>query len=225
MTAQDIHSSIPRRDPGRRNRITRLRRPATVISVAVAVAVAVATLAATTGRADAHGMHEGSLHDSRGSSHGQQVKIEDDCQPASFNAAVRPGTCKGDGETTFDSFITEVTKTKQAEDWHFDPSMLAAKAGRPVILENEGGETHTFTLVKVFGGGFIPILNNLSGNPIAAPECVNPGNAQVPAPPSPTNVFVDAGTNAAFRTAGLLPGKYMFQCCIHPWMRVILTVK
>ena len=88
-----------------------------------------------------------------------------------------------------------------------------------------GGETHTFTLVKVFGGGFVPPLNALSGNPTPAPECVNPGDPTIPAPPSPKNVFVEAGAAGAFQTAGLLPGRYMFQCCVHPWMRVILTVK
>ena len=165
------------------------------------------------------------LAPSSDASHGQRVKIQDDCQPTSFNAAIGPGTCSGDGETSFNSFVAELTKTKQAEDWRFDPSMLTAKAGRPVILQNEGGETHTFTLVKVFGGGFVPFLNAVSGNPAPAAECVNPGNAQVPAPPSPTNVFVEAGSAAAFQTAGLLPGKYLFQCCIHPWMRVILTVR
>ena len=162
-------------------------------------------------------------------SHGQRVKIKDDCQPASFNApppaGVGPGTCQGDGDTSFNSFIAELIKTQQAKDWNFDPSMLTARAGRPVILENEGGETHTFTLVKVFGGGFVPPLNALSGNPTPAPECVNPGNPAIPAPPSPKNVFVEAGTAGAFQTAGLLPGRYMFQCCVHPWMRIILTVR
>ena len=51
------------------------------------------------------------------------------------------------------------------------------------------------------------------------------GENLVPQPPSATNVFVDADKEGAFKTAGLKPGKYMFQCCIHPWMRVVLTVK
>jgi plastocyanin len=157
---------------------------------------------------------------------GHKIKIEDDCEPASFNAAVGPGTCIGDGETTFAAFIAEVAATRQAKDWRFDPSMLTIARGRPVILENEGGETHTFTLVKAFGGGFVPILNQLSGNPKPAAECANmmDGNL-VPKPPSAVNVFVAADHEAAFRTARLKRGKYMFQCCVHPWMRVILTVR
>ncbi|NUR05450.1 MAG: hypothetical protein HOQ22_07115 [Nocardioidaceae bacterium] len=156
---------------------------------------------------------------------GKQIKILDDCDPASFNAAVGDGTCVGDGRTTFGDFLAELQATQAAADWRFKPSMLKVHAGRPVILENRGGETHTFTLVKQFGGGFVPVLNQLSDNPVPAPECVDPGNAEVPAPPSPVNVFVSADSDEAFATAGLKPGRYMFQCCIHPWMRVILTVR
>ncbi|HET7477043.1 MAG TPA: hypothetical protein VFJ97_13605 [Dermatophilaceae bacterium] len=158
---------------------------------------------------------------------GEQVKIEDDCQPRSFNRAIGPGTCIGDGETSFSAFLNELAATQKAADWKFDPSMLTTHLGRPVILENEGGETHSFTLVKTFGGGFIEPLNQLSGNPVPAPECATtlPDGSLAPKPPSPVNVFVAADRDAAFRTAGLKPGKYMFQCCIHPWMRVVLTVR
>jgi plastocyanin len=157
---------------------------------------------------------------------GQRIEIQDDCQPASFNLAVRPGACIGDGETSFSAFIAEVTKTHRAADWKFDPSMLTIRAGRPVILKNEGGETHTFTMVKAFGGGFVPVLNQLSHNPVPAAECATGSGANLlPVAPSAVNVFVAADKKTAFKTAGLRPGKYMFQCCIHPWMRVILTVK
>ena len=157
---------------------------------------------------------------------GQRIEMQDDCQPASFNVAIGPGACIGDGETSFSAFIAEVQATQRAADWKFDPSMLTIRAGRPVILKNEGGETHTFTMVKAFGGGFIPILNQLSGNPMPAAECATgSGDNLAPVAPSAVNVFVAADKKGAFKTAGLRPGKYMFQCCIHPWMRVILTVR
>jgi len=49
---------------------------------------------------------------------------------------------------------------------------------------NRGGEEHTFTEVEEFGGGIVPVLNALSGNPEVAPEClaleaadfIQPGN-------------------------------------------------
>ena len=168
--------------------------------------------------------------DQRGEKHhGQEVEVEleDDCEPASFNAAFGAGVCLGDGETTVAEFIAELTATGQAEDWEFDPSMLTIRGGRPVILENKGGETHTFTMVEAFGGGFVKELNLLPDTAVVATECATtlPNGDLVPKPPSAVNVFVDADKEASFKTAGLTPGKYRFECCIHPWMRIVLTVK
>ena len=167
-----------------------------------------------------------------GASPGKSVRIFDDCDVSSFNAAVPappngPPTCVGDGETTFPDFIAEVQRTRQAEEWRFKPDMLKVKSGRPVIVENRGGETHTFTLVKTFGGGFIAPLNALTGNTTLAPECAkeNADGSLSPTGPGQRSLCVSAGSKTAFQTAGLLPGTYQFQCCIHPWMRIILTVK
>ena len=183
------------------------------LSIGVALAaIALSTLTVATPSSASRGGHE--------------IKILDDCEPASFNANLPPGTCVGDGETTFNSFIAELVATQQARKWKFKPNMLTVVGGRPVILENRGGETHTFTLVQEFGGGFIGALNGLSGNPVPAPECAStlPNGDLVPKPSSPVNVFVSADKKASFKTAGLSPGTYKFQCCIHPWMRVGLTV-
>jgi len=157
----------------------------------------------------------------------ERIRILDDCNPASFNAALGPGACVGDGDTTVEELFAELAATQAAADWKFKPSMLKIQEGRPVILDNRGGETHTFTMVDHFGGGFVPELNGISGNPTPASECAAtlPDGTLVPQPPSPVNVFVSAGTKEAFTTAGLMPGTYMFECCIHPWMRVVLTVK
>ena len=153
--------------------------------------------------------------------------MEDDCEPASFNAALgQPDACIGDGKTTFGDFLAELAATQKAKEWKFDPSMLTIRQGRPVLVENEGGETHTFTLVEAFGGGFVPELNAISGNPTPVGECATmTADGLAPKPPSAVNVLVAADKEASFETAGLLPGMYKFQCCIHPWMRVVLTVK
>ena len=159
---------------------------------------------------------------------GSEIEIHDDCQPASFNAAFGAGVCVGEGRTTVTAFFAELAATKAAAAWNFDPSMLTIRGGRPVILENEGGETHTFTMVKMVGGGFIAPLNIASNNPVPAPECATTladGKTLVPTPASPVNVLVAADKEVAFKTAGLKPGKYLFECCIHPWMRVVLTVR
>src|ERR1051325_9972648 len=42
------------------------------------------------------------------------VRIQDQCDPATFNATFGPGTCTGSGQTTFDHFIGEVTNAQKA---------------------------------------------------------------------------------------------------------------
>ena len=41
------------------------------------------------------------------------MRLRDDCDPATFNAAVGPGTCVGGGDTTFQAFLAEFTATGQ----------------------------------------------------------------------------------------------------------------
>jgi len=50
----------------------------------------------------------------------------------------------------------------------------------------------------------------------------------MPQIPSASNIFVEAGTVEIGPTAGsnVLPvGKTRAQCCVHPWMRTVITVK
>jgi hypothetical protein len=99
------------------------------------------------------------------------VRLTDKCDPTTFNAVLGAGTCVGDGTITFSHFIREVTSAKKAGAWHFDPAAGTVDEGTVLALENRGGETHTFTKVENFGGGFVAPLNSLSGNPVSAPEC------------------------------------------------------
>jgi len=158
------------------------------------------------------------------------IRIQDKCDPVTFNAAIGPGTCVGDGTITFEHFIAEVTSAHKAGVWQFDPAAGTLDAGTVLSLENRGGETHTFTKVANFGGGFVAGLNALSGNPVPVSECATVTlGGLVPNPPSPSNIFVEAGETDPGPTAGssILPrGKTTkFQCCIHPWMRMELTTK
>jgi plastocyanin len=158
------------------------------------------------------------------------IRIQDQCNPTTFNAAVGPGTCVGDGTITFSHFIAEVTAAHKAGAWHFDPADETVDPGTVLSLENRGGETHTFTKVTNFGGGFVAPLNALSGNPVPAPECATVTfGGLIPKPPSPSNIFVEAGETETGPTAGssIMPSgtTTKFQCCIHPWMRTELTTK
>jgi hypothetical protein len=159
------------------------------------------------------------------------VRMQGPCDPASFNAAVAPGTCIGDGKITFSHFIAELTSAQKVGAWHFDPAANSGlSTGTTLSLENRAGEVHTFTKVKEFGGGFIPFLNTLSGTPVPAPECaIATLGGLVPRPESPSNIFVEAQTTEVGPTVGgaVLPSgtTTKFQCCLHPWMRTVLTTQ
>ncbi len=126
----------------------------------------------------------------------ERVRILDDCDPATFDAVLGAGACAGDGETTFQQFIAELVATQTAEEWKFDDDRFDVKPGGAILAVNRGGETHTFTRVKEFGGGFVPELNALSGNPNPAPECSLPAviPSFVPAGGSQTVTAPASGT-------------------------------
>lgn len=148
----------------------------------------------------------------------KKIRLLDDCEPISFNAVLGPGACIGNGHTTFDEFIAELAATQDAHKWRNQPSNMLLNVGRPTLIENVGGEVHTFTPVAEFGGGFINDLNGISGNPVPAPECLN----------IPALVFIPAGATEEGPTAGssdLPVGSHKFQCCIHPWMRTVIDVQ
>jgi len=160
------------------------------------------------------------------------IVARDACDPDTFNAIVGPNTCVAGqhGTTPFLLFIAELQQDHIAGAWRFNPLLdtsagtfklvtLNLTAGQQTIIQNLGGETHTFTRVKEFGGGFVPPLNALSGNPIPAPECLQSA--------SDTNITVGAGASQPGPTAGssALPEETSkWQCCIHPWMRMRIAV-
>ena len=142
------------------------------------------------------------------------VRMFDDCDPASFDAALHdPNACIGKGKTTFDRFIAELTRSQVAQKWRFDPQHIEVEKGNDVFAINKGGEVHTFTRVAKFGGGIVPILNTLSGNPTPAAECTTLEADDFVAP---------GGTYTAELSTDKLQH---FQCCIHPWMRADVRLK
>src|SRR5262249_24065124 len=161
------------------------------------------------------------------------IGIRDACDPGTFTANVGPGACRPGqhGTIKFNLFIAELQSDHIAGAWRFNPLLnttagtfqlmtVNLASGQPTLLQNTGGETHTFTRVATFGGGVVPPLNQLSGNPTPAPECLGA--------PSGANIFVPAGVTQGGPTAGsaqLPAGASNWQCCIHPWMRIVLNVE
>jgi plastocyanin len=141
------------------------------------------------------------------------VNMHDACEPDSFNAAAGPGTCVRNGGMNFDQFIAELTKQQSVGAWHFAPGVANARVGETFLASNTGGEVHTFTEVADFGGGIVPVLNQLSGTPKMAPECGALEPDDFVAPGQTYHESVDH------------TGTVKYQCCIHPWMRLVATVR
>jgi len=136
----------------------------------------------------------------------------DACDGPSFSA--QHIACARSGGVSFQQFIDEVTRKGSVGGWEFAPPKLALKLGESFAALNRGGEAHTFTEVAHFGGGIVPSLNQLSGNPVPAAECLAlaPSAFVAPGMMSMPDVADETGTE-------------LYQCCIHPWMRTVVTVK
>lgn len=141
------------------------------------------------------------------------VDMLDDCDPTTFNAALGEGTCTGDGTTTYAEFTLELETTGDVDAWYNDPATLMVEVGQAIAATNRGGEEHTFTEVEEYGGGIVDELNEPSGNPDPAPECLALAEDDHVAPGA---TYVTEEESEA--------GVEHYQCCIHPWMRTDVTV-
>jgi plastocyanin len=156
---------------------------------------------------------------------GPSVKMYDDCDPASFDAAIGAGTCVGDGRSTFLEFVTTVAATKSHPEWRFQPESREIRGGQSLDVRNRGGERHTFTEVTKFQDiGCIPPVNALLLG-------LDPNDPNVRIPLSrvcddaallEATQFVPEERRAVIPDG---PGTHLYQCMIHPWMRTTVRVK
>jgi plastocyanin len=147
-----------------------------------------------------------------------QVVALDECDPATFNAALGADFCKNvalGAFTTFDDLFAEAAAGTPDAKWDFEPDTLSIKKGTAVTVVDQGGEPHTFTEVAQFGGGFVEGLNG--GEP-TVPECAG-GFATL----AVAKTRILQGSHVEI--TGLSKGTHRFECCIHPWMRVKVDVK
>jgi hypothetical protein len=152
------------------------------------------------------------------------VRIEDDCHARSFNRAVGPDTCVGDGQTRFAEAIAQLRDDGAAGKWHFSPQRFTATRGDSLRVRSFGGEFHTFTRVARFGGGCVPFLNQILGlRPVT--ECADlirlPDGSRIP------RGFVETAVPPGGRLVmrDLRVGRHRFQCLVHPWMHSTLNVE
>jgi len=199
-----------------------MRRPKAVVGLAVFIAASLAGCSDQLVPTDASRVvAPSSASLDKGQKHNGAIVGHDACDPASFNAALQdPTACVKQGGTTFDAFIAELQATQTAHAWKFSPLDATVHAGENMLVNNVGGEVHTFTPVRQYGGGFIPILNTLSNNPVPAPECLN----------VPALDFVASGaksliTGDALAAVADANGIARVECCLHPWMRTDVRIK
>jgi plastocyanin len=153
--------------------------------------------------------------------HFAQIVALDECDPTTFNApaAAGPGFCKNvtlGAFTTLSSLIAKAAAGTPDPGWDFEPDTIRIEEGTILSVVNQGGEPHTFTEVAKFGGGFIPALN--APGEETAPECSG-GFSKVKV--AKTRIL--QGSSAEL--TDLKEGEHLFQCCIHPLMRVKVKVK
>jgi plastocyanin len=150
-----------------------------------------------------------------------QIVALDECDPSSFNAVLGPDFCKNVSigilgyTTTFQDLFAQAAAGTPDPGWDFEPDTVKIKEGTILSVVDQGGEPHTFTEVAKFGGGFVPGLN--SGED-TVPECVG-GFKNVAV--AKTRII----QGSQIQVTDLSKGEHLFECCIHPWMRVKVEVK
>ena len=146
----------------------------------------------------------------------------DECDPTTFNAALGPAFCKNVALAAFgyatklSDLLAGAAAGHPSPNWDFEPDSMTVSQGTVISVVNQGGEPHTFTEVKNFGGGFLGPLNG-------------PGETTVPECSQGFSTVAVAKTRIIQGSTTLIPnlskGRHLFQCCIHPWMRVTVNVQ
>ena len=146
----------------------------------------------------------------------------DECDPTTFNAALGPAFCKNVALAAFgyatklSDLLAGAAAGHPSPNWDFEPDSMTVSKGTVISVVDQGGEPHTFTEVKNFGGGFVGPLNGPGET--TAPEC-SQGFSTVAV--AKTRIIQGSTT----LVPNLSKGQHLFQCCIHPWMRVTVNVQ
>ena len=150
-----------------------------------------------------------------------QIVALDECDPTTFNAAIGPDFCKNVAlaalgyATTLSDLFAKAASGHPDQGWDFEPDVLKIDEGTSLSVVDQGGEPHTFTEAVKFGGGFIDGLN---AGEETVPECAG-GFKNVAV--ARTRII----QGSQIQVTNLSKGERLFECCLHPWMRVKVEVK
>jgi len=153
--------------------------------------------------------------------HVKEVRLEDRCDPATFNAAppdgLGDGACvpfkKRGGTVTLQEVFAQLNPADFGPDkWRFSRDDFSIKEGDIIRATNTGGEAHSFTEVHEFGGGCVPEINEPLGLTAVTANC-------------PADFATVQGPGESRDISGLAPGEHKFICVIHSWMRATVEVK
>src|SRR5579863_7816617 len=146
----------------------------------------------------------------------------DECDPTTFNAVLGPDFCKNVAlaafgyATTLSDLLAGAQSGNPSRNWDFEPVSMSVPHGTVIKVVDQGGEPHTFTEVQQFGGGFLAPLN--APGETTVQECAG-GFSTVEV--ARTRII----QGSTLEIPNLAPGEHLFQCCIHPWMRVTINVQ
>jgi plastocyanin len=182
-----------------------------------AIAILMVGVAAVPASAD-QGRHRGR----DGREDNERVTLNDNCDPATFNARFGDGTCVPHGKkptVLLADFFAKLNPVDFGHPaWNNRPSMLEIDADESIKVKVRGGEFHTFTEVPMFGPGCVGLINDALGLTGPAPTAAQCAGFFA-------NTGVAANGGSTLTVSGLSAGTHFFMCEIHPWMRTTVTVE
>ena len=154
--------------------------------------------------------------------HVKKVRLEDRCDPATFNAVLGDGTCipHGGKRITLEEFFETLNPVDGGDPKWRQPEDIDIDKGDKLSVTVRGGEFHTFSEVDEFGAGCIEDLNlplGLTGGPTPE-ECFAPDGILATTGVAPNGL-------STLTVSGLSVGTHLFMCQIHPWMKTVVEVE
>ena len=187
-------------------------------SISAAIGVALLTSIAMATTAEARGRHV------------VEVRMEDRCDPKTFNAPAPGGLGAGacvplkrrGGTVTFQELVATLNPVDFGhEKWRNSREDFTIEKGDAIRVKNTGGEVHSFTLVDEFGGGCVAEINEPLGlTPAPGLDCGSPATG-----PGDVDEIQAPGQVRTIPPPDLAVGEHKFICIIHPWMRSVVEVE